>query len=149
MGWFFGFKLHIVVNDKGEIMAIRVTLGNIDDRQVIDDMTSQLQGWLFADKGYISKKLFTQLYRRGLKLITGIRSNMKNYLMPLIEKLLLRRRFLIETIFDRLKTEMNVSHTRHRSVSNFCVNILSCLAAYQLKKQKPSMKIMRERLIQN
>ena len=126
-----------------------MTPGNTDDRKVISDMTDQLQGWLLADKGYISKKLFIQLYRRGLKLITGIRSNMKNYLMPLIEKILLRRRFIVETLFDRLKTEMNLSHTRHRSVMNFCVNLLSCLAAYQLKKQKPSMNINRQMLMQN
>lgn len=149
MGWFYGFKLHVVINDRGEIMAVRITPGNTDDRQPLDSMTCGLKGWLFADKGYISKKHFLQLYRRGLKLITGIRRNMKNHLMPLIEKLLLRKRFLIETVFDRLKTEMNLSHTRHRSVMNFCVNLLSCLAAYQLKRRKPSMKIRRSTLIQN
>lgn len=149
MGWFFGLKLHLVINDQGEIMAVRVTPGNVDDRQTIDEMTRLLKGWLFADKGYISKVLFLKLYRRGLKLMTGIRRNMKNYLMPLIEKLLLRKRFLIETVFDTLKTAMNLSHTRHRSIINFCVNLLSCLAAYQLKRIKPSMRISKLSLIQN
>ena len=103
-------------------------------------MTRNLKGDLFADKGFISKKLFKELYQRGLKLITGIKRNMKNYLIPLIEKFLLRKHFLIETIFDILKVHMNLSHTRHRSPVNCCVNILSCLVAYQLRQNKPSFK---------
>lgn len=140
MGWFYGLKLHLVINHKGSIMAVKITPGNVDERTVLDEMTRNLKGSLFADKGFISQDLFKKLFQRGLKLITGIRRNMKNYLMPLIEKLLLRKRFLIETIFDILKVHMNLSHTRHRSPINCCVNILSCLVAYQLRKNKPSFK---------
>lgn len=93
----------------------------MDERAVLDEMTRHLKGTIFADKGYISKKLFQTLYNRGLKLITGIKKNMKNHLMPLIEKILLRKRFLIETLFDILKIHMNLSHTRHRSPMNACV----------------------------
>jgi len=148
MGWFYGLKLHLVINHKGSIIAVKITPGNIDERTVLDEMTRHLKGSIFADKGFISSELFKELYQRGLKLITGIRRNMKNYLMPLIEKLLLRKRFLIETIFDILKIHMNLSHTRHRSPTNCCVNILSCLTAYQFKENKPSFKTSAS-LIQN
>lgn len=149
MGWFFGLKLHLVTNHKGSIMAVKITPGNVDERTVLDEMTRHLKGNLYADKGYISKNLFKTLYQRGLKLITGIKRNMKNYLMPIIEKIMLRKRFLIETIFDVLKVHMNLSHTRHRSPTNACVNILSCLTAYQLKENKPKMKSYTLSLSQN
>src|SRR3990167_9048924 len=98
MGWFYGLKLHLVINHKGSIVAVKITPGNVDERSVLDEMTRNLKGTLFADKGFISQDIFKKLFQRGLKLITGIRKNMKNYLMPLIEKILLRKRFLIETI---------------------------------------------------
>ncbi len=140
MGWFFGFKLHVVMNHRGELMAIKITPGNTDDRAPLAEMVKTLQGKLLADKGYISKTLFAQLWRHGLLLITGIRRNMKNYLMPMIDKLLLRKRFIIETLFDKLKSQMGLEHTRHRSPTNAFVHILSCLAAYTLGKTKITMK---------
>lgn len=139
-GWFYGFKLHLVINHKGEIMAVKITPGNTDDRQPLDAMTAGLEGKLLADKGYISGELFRNLWQRGLHLLTGIRKNMTNYLMPLWDKLLLRKRFIIETLFDKLKSEMGLEHTRHRSPTNAFVHILSCLAAYMLGKQKVKMK---------
>jgi len=129
-------------------VAVKITPGNVDERNLLDEMTQNLKGSLFADRGFISQDLFKKLFRRGLKLITGIRRNMKNYLMPLIEKILLRKRFLIETIFDILKVHMNLSHTRHRSPTNCCVNIFSCLVAYQLRENKPTIKFS-NLLIQN
>ena len=149
MGWFYGLKLHLVINHKGSIVAVKITSGNVDERTVLDEMTRRLKGSLFADKGYISQNLFKTLYQRGLKLITGIKRNRKNYLMPLIENLMLRKRFLIETLFDILKIHMNLSPTRHRSPKNACVNILSCLTAYQLKENKPNMKFYSLALIQS
>ena len=121
-------------------MAIKITPGNTDDRVVPDDMTRQLEDKVLADKGYISKELFAKLWRRWLHLITGIRRNMKNYLMPLIDKLLLRKRFIIETLFDRIKSQMGPEHTRHCSPINTFVHVLSCLAAYALGKTKVSMR---------
>ena len=145
MGWFFGLKLHLVINHKGSIVAVKITPGNVDDRSLLDDMTKHLEGSIFADKVYIlasllsaSKSLFSKLYQRGLKLITGIKLNMKNYLIPLIDKLLLLKRFIIETIFHILKNQMNLSHTSHRSPINPSGNILACLSAYHLKSHKPS-----------
>lgn len=140
MGWFFGFKLHVVINHRGELMAIKITPGNTDDRAPLADMVAGLDGKLRADKGYISKKLFAKLWQQGLHLITGIRRNMKNHLMPIMDKLLLRKRFIVETLFDKLKSDMGLEHTRHRSPTNAFVHILSCLAAYILGKTKIKMK---------
>lgn len=140
MGWFFGFKLHVVMNHKGEIMAVKVTAGNVDDRHPVEELTSNLSGLVAADKGYISKKLFGNLYQRGLKLLVGIRKGMKNHLMPLGEKMLLRKRFIIETLFDILKHETNLWHTRHRSPANAMVNLLAALVAYTAKTNKPALK---------
>lgn len=140
MGWFFGFKLHLVVNHKGQLMAVKITPGNTDDRAALMAMTKELRGKCFADKGYIGKELFEKLWNQGLHLITGIRRNMKNYLMPFIDKVLLRKRFLIETIFGVLKTDFNLEHSRHRSPTNAFVSILACLVAYTYKTNKPKIK---------
>lgn len=140
MGWFFGFKLHMVINHKGEIMAVKITKGNVDDREPVDILTKNLKGSCYADKGYIGKKLHRKLYARGLRLVVGIRKNMVNYLMPMMDKILLRKRFLIETVFGVLKKSMNIEHTRHRSPKNFLVNILAGLVAYCFRKNKPSFK---------
>ena len=88
MGWFYGLKLHFVINHKGQIMALKITPGNTADSTVLDEMTRHLAGKLYADKGYIGRELFRKLWRRaGLHLITSIRRNMRNYLMPLADKL--------------------------------------------------------------
>lgn len=123
MGWFYGLKLHLVINDKGEIMAIKITPGNTDDRRVLKTLLSGLKGKCYADKGYISQKLFKQLWTQGIHLITGIRKNMRNYLMLKHDKWLLRKRFLIETVLGILKTDMGLEHTRHRSAGNAFVHI--------------------------
>ncbi len=141
MGWFYGFKLHLVVNDQGEILAFYLTPGNVDDRKPAPKLTKKLFGKLFADKGYISKELFNALFERGLQLITPLRKNMKNQLMPLMDKLLLRKRSIIETINDQLKNISQISHTRHRSVNNFLVNMIAGLIAYTLQPKKPSLNL--------
>ena len=112
MGWFFGFKLHIIINDKGSIISVRITGGNCDDRVALREMKSDLQGKMFADKGYISKELFADFLKQGLKLITGIRRTMKNYLIPAIDKILLRKRSIVETVFGVLKTSFNLEHVK-------------------------------------
>jgi len=140
MGWFFGFKLHIIVNHRAEIMAVKITPGNIDDRKPIKTMTTGLTGKLYADKGYISKSLFADLWQEGLQLITGMRKNMRNHLMPLFDKLMLRARFILETVLDVLKQPQGLEHSRHRSPANAFVHILSCIVAYGLKPIKPKMK---------
>jgi hypothetical protein len=138
-GWFFGLKLHFVINHKGQVMALKITPGNTADSTVLDEITRHLTGKLFADKGYISREMFHRLWQRGLHLITSIRRNMRNHLMPLADKLMLRKRFLIETVLDILKTEMGLEHSRHRSVMNAMVHVLSCLVAYAFRPGKPSI----------
>lgn len=140
MGWFYGFKLHLVINDRGELLAFTLTPGNVDDRQPVESMTSKLWGKLFGDKGYISQALFERLYARDLKLITSIRKNMKNKLLELQEKVLLRKRSLIETVNDQLKNICQIEHTRHRSPNNFVVHLIAGLIAYARQPKKPSLK---------
>ena len=139
MGWFFGLKLHVVINHKGEIMALTITPGNIADSAVLDAITRHLSGKLDADKGYISRAVFSTLWQRGLHLITGIRRNMRNHLMLLGDKIMLHKRFVIETVLDILKSEIGLEHTRHRSPVNAMVHVLSCLVAYAYRPGKPSI----------
>lgn len=130
VGWYYGFKLHLIVNDQGELLSFQLTAGNTDDRKPVPDLTQSIFGKLFGDKGYISKALFEELYGKGLKLITRYRKRMNNRLVPLIDRILLRKRAIIESVNDQLKNICQVQHTRHRSVVNFMVNLLGGLIAY-------------------
>ena len=136
MGWFFGFKLHLLIHHNGRIMAFRITDGSRDNRKPLEDMTAALQGKIFTDQGYVSKLLLERLWQRGLHLVTSIRRNMKNDFIPMLDKALVRKRFIIETLFDQLKSSMGLAHTRHRSPSNPLLHILSSLAAYTLAQPK-------------
>jgi len=142
MGWFFGFKLHLIINDKGEILSFFLTKGNVDDRnaKAITQMTKELFGKLFGDKGYISKALSDMLFGNGIQLITAVKRNMKSKALSNEEKLLLRKRSVIETVNDELKNICQVEHTRHRSISGFLLNIMSAIAAYSFFPKKPSIK---------
>ena len=145
-GWFYGLKLHFVVNHRGQVVALRITPGSTADSTVLDELTRHLAGKLYADKGCIGRELFKRLWRRGLHLITSIRRNMRNHLMPLADKLMLRKRFLIETVLDTLKSEMGLEHSRHRSVINAMVHVLSCLVAYAFRPGKPSVSLTRQHI---
>jgi hypothetical protein len=141
MGWFYGFKLHLIINECGGLLAYRLTKGNVDDREPVEPMTKGLFGKLFGDKGYISKSLFEKLFHCGLELVTGIRSNMKSALMSLEDKILLRKRLLIETVNDTLKNVCQIEHSRHRSPTNFLIHLLAGLVAYTRLPKKPSLRI--------
>jgi hypothetical protein len=140
-GWFFGFKLHLITNDRGELLNVCFTTGNVDDRKPVEALAQNLFGKLFGDKGYISKELFERLYLRGVRLITRIKSNMKNGLMPLLDKVLLRKRALIETIIDQLKNISQIEHSRHRSVANYFADIVAGLIAYTYRDKLPSLNL--------
>lgn len=140
MGWFFGLKLHLIINEKGGLLGAHLTPGNVDDRKPVQLLTQKLTGLLFGDKGYICKNLFYDLYQRGLKLVTGIKAKMKNKLMPLKEKILLRKRAVIETVNGVIKNDFQISHTRHRSHINAFIHIFSTLVAYAFKTKKPAIK---------
>jgi hypothetical protein len=141
MGWFFGFKLHLAINECGELLAVQLTPGNVDDREPVPHLAQRLFGKLFGDKGYISAELFAELWDRGLQLITHIRRNMNNRLMPLMDKILLRKRSLIETVNDQLKNISQIEHTRHRSPTNFLVNLVAGLIQYTHQPRKPSLRL--------
>lgn len=132
-GWFMGFKLHIIINNKGSILAIKITKGNVSDISVIEQLSKNLVGRIYGDKGYISKEIFNNLFKRGLTMITGIRKTMKNHLMYLEDKIYLRKRSLVESVFNNLKNNMNIEHTRHRSPLNFLTHIIACCCAFNLK----------------
>ena len=146
MGWFYGFKLHLIVSDVGEILAFQITPGNVDDRQPVPAMAESIWGKLFGDKGYIAQWLTEELLDDDLRLITPIRKNMKPALVPLLDRLLSRKRSIIETINDQLKNISQVSHTRHRSRFNFMVNLICGLIAYSWQPLKPSINV-REQLL--
>ncbi|NDJ20032.1 IS982 family transposase [Myxacorys almedinensis] len=140
--WFFGFKLHLVVNDQGELLNVIMTPGNTDDRTPVPQLLQQLIGKVFADKGYVSQKLAKQLLETaGIQLITKLKRNMKQRLMPLTDRLMLRKRSVIETIIDQLKNISQIEHSRHRSPVNCFVNIICGLIAYCHQPKKPAIAI--------
>ena len=141
MGWFYGFKLHIVINDKGEILNFAITQANVDDREPLrnERFLKAVFGKLFADKGYISEKLTKILFVGDIHLITSIRNNMKNSLMTMNDKIMLRKRSVIETVNDELKNICQVEHSRHRSFTSFIANLIAGLIAYSFLPKKPSI----------
>ena len=144
IGWFYGFKLHIITSETGEIVDFMITPGNVDDRKPLkmEGFIKKLFGKLFGDKGYIGKELFTQLFFRGVHLVTKLKRNTKSKaITPVMDAILLRKRAICETIIDQLKNIFQVEHSRHRSQSNFFNNIFSALIAYNFSEKKPSLKM--------
>jgi hypothetical protein len=140
--WFFGFKLHLVVNEQGELLNVQITPGNVDDRTPVPDLLQSLFGKVFADRGYVSKPLAHKLLQEfGIEFFAKPKRNMKNQLMRLTDKLLARKRSIIETIIDQLKNISQIEHSRHRSPVNFAVNLLSGLIAYCHQPKKPSLHL--------
>ncbi len=139
--WFFGFKLHLVVNDCGELLNLRLTPGNTDDRRPVPEMVTGLFGKLFGDKGYVSQPLFETLFDEQVQLITKLKDKMKNRLTSIFDKLMLRKRAIIESVIDQLKNISQIEHSRHRSVANCFVNLLAGLIAYTYREKKPSLNI--------
>lgn len=140
-GWFFGFKLHLVFNDEGEILSVTLTTGEVDDRKPVPELLRGLFGKVYGDKGYVSQPLFELLYSEGIELITKSKKGMKPRLMRYIDRLLLRRRAIAETIIDQLKNVCQVEHSRHRAATGFLWNLLSALIAYTHLPKKPSLHL--------
>ncbi|WP_071880716.1 IS982 family transposase [[Leptolyngbya] sp. PCC 7376] len=142
VGWFFGFKLHLIINDRGELLNVKITPGNTDDRKPVVELLKGLSGKVFADKGYVSQALAQYLQEEyDVRLLAKPRRNMKNHRMLWRDKVLARKRALIETVIDQLKNISQIEHSRHRSPANFCVNLLCCLIAYCHQPKKPSLKL--------
>ncbi|WP_396958463.1 IS982 family transposase [Nitrosomonas sp.] len=143
MGWFYGFKFHVIINSRGELIRLRLTAGNVDDRQPMPNLCQGLSGQLFADKGYLARWLTEALARQNLQLITPLRKNMAPVLRTAFEKAILRHRSLIETVFDELKNLCQIEHTRHRSFFNFLVNLMAGVVTYCLSDNKPTLNLTR------
>ena len=140
-GWFFGLKLRLVINDRGELLNVLLTPGNVDDRKPVPKLVHKLFGKIYGDKGYISQPLYELLCQTfGIQLVTKLRSNAKNRLpMPLMDRILLRKRAIVESVIDQLKNISQIEHSRHRSVTSFLVNLLCGLIAYAHQPKKPSL----------
>ena len=143
MGWFYGFKLHLLINEQGEILDVELTPGNTDDRRPLPKFAEGLHGSLYADRGYISKDLREMLRAQGVNLVYKVRKNMDPLDLSVSDEVLLKKRMLIESVIKILKTQTQLEHTRkHRSYVNFQVNVISALIAYQLLENKPSLKFI-------
>lgn len=144
IGWFYGFKLHLVTNDMGQVVDFMLTPGNVDDRKPlkIERFIKKLWGKLFGDKGYIGKDLFKDLFFKGVHLVTKLKRNMKSTMLtPVMDSILLRKRAICESIIDQLKNIFQIEHSRHRSPTNFLTNLFAGLIAYNFTEKKPSLKI--------
>jgi hypothetical protein len=146
-GWFYGFKLHLMVDDCGEILSFSITRGNVDDRVPVPKMAKNFIGKLFGDKGYISKKLAELLAMNDIELITKLKKNMKPKVIALFDKILLRKRSIIETINDQLKKISKIEHSRHRSLTNCMINVVAGLLAYSYQEKRPSLNIRADVLL--
>lgn len=146
MGWFFGFKLHLLINHQGEILALNISPGNTNDRTPIPDLCRNLTGKLYADKGYIGNKLTEKLKRSDIDLVTTVRKNMKRKVMSAFDRAMLSKRYIIETVNDQLKNISQIEHSRHRSETGFMLNVISGIVAYCLKKKKPRIKVSKSEL---
>ena len=149
MGWFLGFKLHMIIDTNGNILSVNLTKGNVDDRIPVMKLIQGLSGKLFGDKGYIKKELAQELHELGITLITPLKKNMKSRFIPIniFDLIMSKKRVLIESVFNILKNKLQLCHTRHRSIKNFCVHILSVLVGYQLSKNKPHINLERCNLL--
>jgi len=136
-GWFFGFKLHLVFNHEREIVALKMTPGNVSDATPVPELTKDLVGKLFGDKGYIGQKLAQELLRRGLALMTRVRSNMKSLPVSFLDKALLNGRNIAETIIGHIKEFSSLRLPKHRSVFNAFTHITAAIIAYQINPLPP------------
>jgi Transposase DDE domain len=141
-GWFYGLKLHLLINELGEIMNFLITPANVSDNNesVLKRLFSKFRGKCYADKGYITR-LFEQFYRQGLHIVTKVRKNMKNQLMDIDDKLRLKKRALIESVNDILMSVQDIDHSRHRSPLNALAHIIAGLVAYHFYDTKPRVYV--------
>lgn len=140
-GWFYGFKLHILINEKGDLIDFSFTTGSIHDVHQLEHLSKSIyNAEIYGDKGYISTKIEKELKRKSTTLITKVRKNMKPRAITSAQKYFLSKRGLVETVIDILKNEIQIEHTRHRSINNFMANLISGILAYKFRSKKPAIK---------
>lgn len=140
MGWFFGFKLHLVVNQIGQVVAFDLTTGNVADnnQNLLKKLLANLQGYCIGDKGYHTK-LFAFFYENGLHLLTKPKKNMKHRITTEYHNKLIDKRGLIESVFDILTSVCDLEHTRHRNPDNAFAHMIAAVIAYQYLNKKPAL----------
>ena len=144
VGWFYGFKLHIVINHLGQILSFCITPGNVSDNnaQVLTKLTKRISGKLYGDKGYIvNPKMFEKLYAKGVHLVTKVRSNMKNKFISVADKFYLKKRGVVESVGAVLKENLSLEHSRHRSFWGFICHVVAVVAAYDFRVKKPRISV--------
>ena len=142
-GWFYGFKLHVLVNERGELLSVAITHGSVNDRKPLPSLVKEVSGLfgkVIADKGYVSQPLTDQLQVAGIELVTKPKKNMKPRSLSAVNQWLLRKRALIESVIDQLKNQAQVEHTRHRAYTGFVGNLFAALIAYCHQPKKPAVK---------
>lgn len=144
-GWFFGFKLHLLANDCGELLNITITPANTDDRKPLPALLTGMFGKVVADKGYLSKNLSALLLEQGMELVTKVRKNMPEPERSPADKYLIRKRAIIESVIDQVKNISQVEHTRHRAGTGFLWNVFGALIAYCKQPKKPSLNIIKSK----
>ena len=141
MGWFYGFKLHVIVNTDGELLSAAITPANTNDRRPVRQLTRGLFGKLYGDKGYVSKALSEALKAEGICLVAKVHKHMKPDALSDVDAVLLKKRMCIESVIEQLKHQSQLEHTRHRSFKNFRVNVFCALIAYTYQEKKPSVNL--------
>lgn len=140
MGWFYGFRLHIICNELMQILKLKITTGIGDERKILETMWSDIFGMIIADAGYVSKKLEKKALSLGKFFLTGTRANMRK-IMTEAEHQLLKLRQLAETVFSVLKLRMGLETSLPRSPLGYFAHYIWCITAYQLKKFFGSLSI--------
>lgn len=138
-GWFYGFKVHLVITPTGDLVKVKFSSWNKDDRKALERMTEGLFGKIFGDRGYIGKDFANKLKSRGIQMITRLKKGMKNILMDMDDKIMLLKRSLIETVIGKIKFLGKFEHSRHRSPQNAFAHMIGTLINYQLHDKKPSI----------
>jgi hypothetical protein len=133
MGWYFGFKLHLISNRYEHPISYELTRATVDDRKAPDDLFDKILGELYCDKGYIGKLFIDRMSVKSIKIITALKKNMKPQIMPEEQSENLNKRSIIESVFNCLKNHMNLQHTRHRNPKNYLLNLIGAITAYCFK----------------
>jgi hypothetical protein len=143
IGWFYGFKVHLIINQFGEIIVCRVTSGNVADNneKILMKLTKKIFGKLFGDKGYLVRENVAEnLAACGVFLKTKVRKNMKERPLSEEDANLLHKRGVIESVGAILKQHLSLEHTRHRSIAGFFCHVFSTLIAYTFREKKPCLR---------
>lgn len=136
-GWYWGFKIHLLINHNMEIESIKLSRGSTSDIDVLEGVfIDGIRGWLVGDKGYISQKKARSLASKGIKLVARSRKNMRKVPALPTHNYLLSKRQSVESVFSYLKHRLSMLNSYARSVESFFMNVFSAIVTYSLKRTK-------------